>query len=82
MGLTQGLFNKLVADAAPAENRGTAFGVFNLAVGVALLSASALAGILWSGFGASATFLAGAAFAVTALLGLTFHQKTTRPARR
>ncbi|HSV28084.1 MAG TPA: MFS transporter, partial [Candidatus Omnitrophota bacterium] len=70
MGLTQGLFAKLVADSAPADLRGTAFGIFNLAVGVALLLASAIAGILWSRFGAPATFLAGAVFALIALLGL------------
>jgi MFS family permease len=70
MGLTQGLFAKLVADAVPAELRGTAFGLFNLATGGALLVASVVAGALWSAFGASATFLAGATFAMVALLGL------------
>ncbi|HEX9800137.1 MAG TPA: MFS transporter [Thermoanaerobaculia bacterium] len=70
MGLTQGLFAKLVADSVPAERRGTAFGVFHLVGGAALLAASVVAGALWSAFGAPATFLAGAAFAALAALGL------------
>ncbi len=72
LALTQGLFSKLVADAAPAELRGTAFGVFNLAGGCALLLASALAGVLWGRFGPRATFLTGAAFAALAAAGLLF----------
>jgi MFS family permease len=70
MGLTQGLFTKLVADNAPSELRGTAFGIFNLVSGSALLLASVIAGVLWAAFGAPATFLTGAAFAVLAVLGL------------
>ena len=70
MGMTQGLLAALVADAAPAELRGTAFGVFNLVGGVALLVASVLAGALWDAFGARATFLAGAGLAGLALAGL------------
>jgi MFS family permease len=69
MALTQGLLAKLVADTAPADLRGSAFGAFNLATGVAMLAASLLAGLLWDRFGAPATFLTGAGFAVaTALL--------------
>jgi MFS family permease len=70
MALTQGLFSKLVADTAPAELRGTGFGIFNLVSGVALLIASVAAGWLWSAFGARATFGAGALFAGIAALGL------------
>lgn len=70
MAFTQGLLSKLVADIAPAELRGTAFGVFNLVTGGALLLASVIAGVLWSALGASATFLAGAAFAAVAAIGL------------
>jgi len=70
MGLTQGLFAKLVADTAPSELRGAAFGIFNLVSGGALLLASVLAGALWAAFGAPATFLGGAAFAILAVLGL------------
>lgn len=70
MGLTQGLLSKLVADIAPTELRGTAFGIFNLASGGALLLASVIAGALWAAFGAPATFLAGATFAALAAFGL------------
>ncbi|HEX6587833.1 MAG TPA: MFS transporter [Longimicrobiales bacterium] len=70
MGFTQGLFAALVADTAPAELRGSAFGVFNLAVGLAMLAASVLAGALWSSYGPPATFLAGATFTTIALLGV------------
>lgn len=70
MGLTQGLLATIVADTAPADLRGTAFGVFNLASGVAMLVASAVAGALWDVYGPVATFLAGAAFTAIALVGL------------
>jgi len=70
MAFTQGLLSKLVADTAPAALRGTAFGIFNLVSGGALLLASVIAGALWSAFGASATFLAGAAFGTVAAIGL------------
>ena len=70
MGLTQGLLSTLVAGAAPAELRGTAFGVFHLVSGVALLAASVLAGWLWSAFGAAWTFYAGALFTAVALAGM------------
>ncbi len=70
MGFTQGLFAALVAEAVPAELRGTAFGMFNLVTGIALLLASVLAGALWQEFGAQWTFLAGAIFAAVAALGL------------
>jgi MFS family permease len=67
MGLTQGLLAAMVADAAPADRRGTAFGVYNLACGAALLAASVIAGAAWHWLGAPWTFLAGAALAAAAL---------------
>lgn len=70
MALTQGLFSKLVADAAPPQLRGTAFGLFNLVTGGALLLASVIAGVLWNALGASTTFVAGAAFAAVTVVGL------------
>lgn len=70
MGLTQGLLSTMVADAAPAKLRGTAFGVFHLVSGVALLAASLVAGALWDAYGAAWTFYAGAAFTALALVGL------------
>jgi MFS family permease len=74
MALTQGLLSKLVADTAPADLRGTAFGIFNLVSGGALLLASVIAGSLWSMFGASATFIAGASFAALAAMGLLLYR--------
>ena len=68
MAATQGLLAAMVADTAPQDLRGTAFGLFNLASGVAMLAASVVAGLLWDRFGSSATFLAGAAFASLTLL--------------
>jgi MFS family permease len=70
MGATQGLLSALIADAAPADLRGTAFGVFNLAIGMAMLAASVIAGGLWTVLGPATTFYAGAAFSAIALLGL------------
>ena len=72
MGMTQGLLATMVADAAPDHLRGTAFGFFNLMSGSALLVASVVAGLLWDGWGAPATFMTGAAFCVLTLLGLRF----------
>ena len=70
MGFTQGLLATLVADTAPAELRGTAYGYFNLLTGLAMVPASMLAGFLWDTAGPQAAFLAGAAFAALAALGL------------
>jgi len=64
MGMTQGLLATLVADTTPAAYRGTAFGVFNLVSGIALLAASAAAGALWDAFGAWAAFAAGGVLCV------------------
>ena len=70
MGLTQGLFATLVADASPPELRGTAYGFFNLLTGVAMLVASVMAGALWDATGPEGTFVAGACFAFLSLAGL------------
>lgn len=70
MAFTQGLLSKLVADTAPTELVGSAFGVFNLITGLALLLASVIAGALWSASGPLATFLTGAGFATVAFIGL------------
>jgi len=70
MGMTQGLLATMVADTAPDDLRGTAYGVFNLMSGLAMLLASGIAGWLWDQYGAATTFLGGAAFAGVALLGL------------
>jgi MFS family permease len=70
VGLTQGLLARLVADAAPAELRGTAFGMCNLIAGLATLAASVVAGAVWDAVGPPGTFRAGATFTALALLAL------------
>ena len=69
MGMTQGLLAALVADTAPEASRGTAFGIFHLVTGIALLAASLVAGILWDWIGPSATFFCGAALTAAGLAG-------------
>ncbi|MHA3061789.1 MFS transporter [Acinetobacter sp. ANC 4636] len=72
MGMTQGLLATMVADTAPADLRGTAYGFFNLVSGLAMLLASVLAGLLWDRLGASFTFYAGATFCIITLIGLVW----------
>jgi MFS family permease len=60
----------MVADLVPERLRGTAYGIFNAALGVAALPASLIAGLLWDGYGPAAPFLFGAALAVLATIGL------------
>ena len=75
LGMTQGLLSTMVAATAPAHLRGTAFGFFNLASGIAMLVASVLAGLLWDQLGPGVTFYAGALFALAALLLLALRSK-------
>ena len=83
MGMTQGLLAAMVADAAPQHLLGTAFGLFNLVSGLAMLMASAIAGLLWDRLGAQTTFLAGAGFAAAALTALAAsRRRAAGPARR
>ncbi len=70
LGLTQGLLATMVAQSAPSELKGTAFGFFNLMSGLAMLVASVVAGELWDRFGASTTFYAGAGFCIATLFAL------------
>lgn len=72
MGMTQGLLAAMIAHTAPAELRGTAFGMFNLISGIALLVASTGAGILWETMGAASTFYAGAVICAIVLAGMRF----------
>jgi hypothetical protein len=81
MAFTQGLLSKLVADTAPAELRGTAFGIFNLVSGGALLQQHDRR-LLWSEFGASATFVASAVFAAVAAAGLLATIRTSSHSSR
>jgi MFS family permease len=68
MGLTEGVFTAMIADAAPADLRGTAFGVFNLMRGLLLLMASVIAGIMWDASGPVATFITAAVLAAFSML--------------
>ena len=81
MGLTQGVLTAMVADAAPSARRGTAFGIFNFVTGVAALAASLLAGALWDGYGARATFLTGAGFALLTAVGVAALRRARANAR-
>lgn len=73
---TEGTAKALVADLVPDAQRGTAYGLFNAAIGLTALPASVIAGLLWqglgawTGFGASAPFFFGAAMAL--LAGMLF----------
>jgi MFS family permease len=80
LAMTQGLLAAMIADTSPADLRGTAYGFFNLASGVAMLIASALAGLLWDGLGAPFTFMAGAVFSAAALLALAVRGAWRGPA--
>lgn len=77
MGLTQGVLSTMIADAVPADLRGTGFGVYSLLTGFLLLAASALAGGLWVRFGPATTFLVGGAFAMIALGGVAAAMRRT-----
>ncbi len=71
LGLTQGVLAAMVAQAAPADLRGTAFGMFSIVSGAAMLVGSGGAGYLWQFWGWAWTFHAGAGFSLLALAGLT-----------
>ena len=75
MGMTQGLLATMIADTAPADLRGTAYGLFNLMCGIAMLIASVVAGLVWDQFGADYTFYAGAVFCIFALMLILFKPK-------
>jgi MFS family permease len=76
MGMTQGLLATMVADTAPGDLRGTAFGFFNLVSGVAMLLASVTAGALWDALGPAFTFYAGAGFCLATLAGLVWRSRS------
>ena len=78
MGITQGLLATMVAEVAPVDLRGTAYGLFNLISGVAMLLASVLAGLLWDSFGAPFTFIASALFSALALAAMMFRRQPAR----
>jgi MFS family permease len=69
-GLTEGSERALVADLVAPERRGTAFGWYNLAIGLGALPASLLFGFVWDRAGAATAFLMGATLALVAAVGL------------
>ena len=77
MGMTQGLLAAMVADTAPEDLRGTAYGFFNLLSGLALLASSVIAGVLWDKMGSAFTFYAGAGFAALTLFGMAMRPAPT-----
>jgi MFS family permease len=79
-GLTEGVEKAWVADMAPAGARGTAFGIYNAALGVGGLAASLLFGLIWTRVSAQAAFLTGAALAVAAAALLYLLTPVTRQA--
>jgi predicted MFS family arabinose efflux permease len=82
LAITQGLLATMVADASPADLRGTAFGFFNLVSGIAMLAASVLAGALWDSLGARSTFQAGAGFCALALVAIALRPRPATSGRR
>jgi MFS family permease len=76
MAFSQGLLAQLVADRCPENRRGSAFGLFNLATGLATLVSSVVAGILWDRVGAPAAFMTGGGFATLAALLLMIPNTT------
>jgi predicted MFS family arabinose efflux permease len=82
MGMTQGLLATMVADTAPVDLHGTAYGFFNLVSGLGMLLASVLAGLLWDQLGASFTFIAGAVFSALALAAIILRRSDRTASER
>jgi MFS-type transporter involved in bile tolerance (Atg22 family) len=76
-GLTEGSERALVADMVSLDRRGTAFGWYNLAIGLGALPASLLFGFVWDTAGASTAFIMGASLALAASVGMTLVGKKT-----
>jgi MFS family permease len=72
MGFTEGVEKALIADIAPQDLRATTIGLHATLVGVGLLPASLLAGMLWKFFGAASPFYFGGVMGITASIGLWF----------
>jgi MFS family permease len=69
-GLTEGTEKALVADLVPADRRGTAYGWYNLAIGIGALPASLLFGQLWDRYGSAVAFFVGAGLAAAAAIAI------------
>jgi MFS family permease len=77
-GLTEGVEKAVVADLAPADARGTAFGAYHAVIGVGALAASLLFGLIWKVAGAPVAFAVGAALALVSA-GLLSRLRLSRP---
>ena len=71
-GLTEGVEKALVADIVPKENIGTAFGFYNLSLGIATLPASVIFGLIWKTYSFRAAFLTGAIISIISAIMLVF----------
>lgn len=76
IGITEGVEKALVADVAPQQHRATMLGLHATLVGIGLLPASLLAGLIWDYFGAAYTFYFGSVMGLLAALGLALVLKT------
>ncbi len=80
MGFTEGVFAAMVANSAPKDLRGSAFGLFNMLRGLVLLAASVTAGLLWDQVGPQATFGFGSLLAVLTVVALWLSRHYWQPA--
>jgi MFS family permease len=69
-GLTEGAQAALIADVAPVERRGSAYGWYNLAIGIGALPASLMFGALWDRYGSGVAFMTGASLSLAAAVAL------------
>ncbi|TDX82479.1 putative MFS family arabinose efflux permease [Neorhizobium sp. R1-B] len=81
MGFSQGILSTLIADSAPQNLKGTAFGVFNLATGLTVILGNVAAGLLWETWGSASTFLAGAVVALASLAAVPLLSAARQPAQ-
>lgn len=82
-GLTEGVEKAMIADLVPADRRATAYGWYNLAIGIGALPASLIFGVLWDRAGVATAFMVGAGFAAVAAIGIVAAvPPATRPGRR
>lgn len=81
MGFSQGILSTLIADSAPKNLKGTAFGVFNLATGLTVILGNVAAGLLWETWGSASTFLAGAVVALASLAAVPLLSAARQPAQ-
>jgi MFS family permease len=79
-GLCEGTEKAFVADLVDGENRGGAYGLYNMAIGIAAFPASVIFGVVWEKIGSHSAFIMGAAFAIAASIILMFARKTSQEA--